>query len=676
MRWRWPGRDAVCRRLAALVACALSSLACAQLLDLGNSGMPEAGEGLAALEIAGALTQQADDLTAGTGDDGGVVALRKAVRSVAAALLRAGEAQGPDGSAMIQLGRRLAWRMDELDRTIEAHASAPERRLMATALVRLAEAPPDDIAAAERALRNALAPLTAGVGMPGPGDGWFGSHDAAHEPPQPAWLERLDAPAISRLDAVLAAAEHEPAYAPSAHRLRLRLGRIGDALFAPPAWLDGATAASLEADLIAAAGQVLDPELRDRGVAELDRLAAIGDLLPRIDALPVDNRVRDLHDALGALIERSRTDRRGTEPSFAALDRALALLDIDDLLSREDELERVLRPAWRIAERDARLATTRLRDGLAEVVRRERPMSSPAVLAMLAERRASVAMLKHLLSLSAHLRSTPDSPSRNLMQRRLLDLGRELDRRDAESAVEELRRFAGELGRFTSMRGEGELRALLGGDPTPAQAVIQNLHADRAGVVLEQLDAQRERWTEAWARGEDEAVRDAAARLDGLAVWIGIVADRALIAADPDAANTWPGWLLSAEAQRLLLREADEELRVIATQVIASRPDRAAARAGERSRELAVVRVWAAVTRACAEAGATSDAHVLHRVALGPPDDRFSWGAAARAACADVCRYAEELAHAARSGERLAAEELGGVVARQAERAWSVLSAE
>ena len=666
--WRWrAGAEA-----ASVIL--MVSTATGQTLELGGESMPLPGEGEATLALVEALDLEIREL----GRSGDPVAME--LRRLARALLASGERLGPAGSTRVVTGRTILARAEALERTAEDLPSGPARSAAAAKLAALADRIAAELDAPigdwelDRAIRDAFAPLTAVAGMPGPGAGWAaGRSSEPTEPPSDPAGPFADGAHLARLLGMLDRAGQQPAYAVTSARLRNRLAEASAAVLAEPEWLGEGVRRHLAEDLDAAAAQVQDPELRTRGLEEIDRIATIGRLIVLIESQPADREGRALRAAFEGLVERSRTERAGSAPVFEALGQMLALLDQDALLDEGDRLVRQLKPAWRIVERDVQLASRKLRAMLPKVIVRESPMTDPAVLAVLAERKRAIRLLRQFVEISGFLakdagaRKPVVADDRKPVAARLLKLGQALDDAgEAREAEDQIRLFADRLDRFSAMRGEEALRRVADDDGASdaERAQVRRLTASRPGGVVGRIDKARADWLAAWAAGQADAEDSASARLAGFESWLMLVDDRVAIAGTKDPADRWPGWETSAEADAALLAELDEALGAVSALVMSNRAARVARAVEDRAGPFDVLRVWAAVSRAV---GSEGPRHPLHELGLGPPDERESWGAASRTVFADLCRYAEEFAFA-KPGS-LAAEGFRAVVHRRARMA-------
>lgn len=655
--------------LAALVPLLLTPTAPAQLLDLGDPAPPDPDFGSPALDAAAYLESQARRVGRATAPGADA---RAAVRSLAAALLRHGSVLADRGSAHVLAGRTLARGLDEIDAVI-ADASASGALddvalgLLAIDLGRLADEPPDEPAALDRRLRNALAPLTNHLGPAPAHAGW------RHvDPPEPRQALRTlaaiaatsDHAAFADTAALLQRAVASPAFARSADHAARRIVRAHAALSVERT-LSGPDRDAVAARFLDAAASLtgVDPAAGER---ELDRLALLASALAATDALPQSNVQKH---ARAVLVDALRGD---PSPSTAALTAYLAATELiaQDPPPDDDRLVRQLRVPWRALQREAGATAADLTLRLSALLTQPDPMTDPAILSALGARRRALDALDGLLDLNAFLAVPTPGPARPRpapQRRRLADRALRLGtlvidgdleaRATLDELIEQARAFA-------ELPGEAALvRAVT--DPTAdpfLTAHPEDLRAAHEAALLDAIEDARRSWSLAWTRAR--TARDVDAEASAMRLLADLMAAlrdvRTLDAARADGsfARHWPGWELAQPAADALadpLRSAAPGLVELA---IAAAWNELGDRLAHPLVRSPAVRLIVELERGAPRGGTV---HVLHELGLGPPD-ADAWLAGWRAELASICRYAEDWYAARAAGDRARARRLHDVL--------------
>ncbi len=671
--------------LAAFVAAACPPLVSAQRLDLGGVRVPERGEGRAALAVAALMEDQARTIEAR--DTTAPARVRVAARRLAAALIRSGEEAGERGSVRVLTGRTLAGRMADLDSLLTNPTTLPEPMLHAAAdeLLLLGAAVPPDDNELDRAIRDALAPLTTLAGRPNEATGWFvegerGLPDGASL----GWLaDALDglsaggslsddaARAVGALSERTRLAAGWPAYARSAAAAARAALDTHAAIESLPAWVTREGRGRLRDDLDRALIALTNASLAPSAMASLRELRTLASIAARMDAIDAARPgSRQAREAWLRLVAAEPNDPRrvGAAPARigAAMDRALSLVESRAALPDESTVARQVRPALRSLADATRDGEPRVLAVLASMLEQPDPATDPAIMAALNAQQRAVDDARMLLALNRLLcewvgsgapgeAPTPESEPRTReptpvramlpLAERVRALGVELGRpASRDAALAELRTLAETAPLLFDMPGLAELTA------DPNERGWREATGGRGDEIVRAAAAARAAWVES-ASSDRLADRRSAdtERLRTLAATLAAQRDAAsylrLVASSspmPGAAQSWPGWELSARG-----------LAALGPRVRAESPSRALALRDEAPAALLAGRL----ERLAAARGIGARRDLFHEVAIGPPRDG-SWLADRRGALAAVCRYAEEAVHAAASNEPSRAEEL------------------
>ncbi len=643
MRSRWPARFS----LAAL-ALSLAAPAPAQLLSFDRSA-PTADTLTATNELAAFLTTQAASIEALDEPTPGLLAAA-AIRRIAAAMLTSGEALGDLGSVRCITARTLLRAIPELDSAFTEDSpilTDPALRMLAADLNALAQAIPLTDEQLDRALRDALAPLTNITNPPGPA--W---HFPSTPPPELPALSPADRAAIDPLLSALDRARQFPSHAPSAERTLAVLAPACAVLNAPN-WLTADARDVLRTQLHAAIARCLDPADADRGLQDLEHLARVAATLRAFASIKAGPARKNATDRINSIIVDAANDRLRSRRVFAAAATVLAAHADESILARESQLPTPLRVAWRSAADDLAASQTRLLSALIELLDRPDPLGEPALLSALRAHRENRQFLEslHALAAATSNHTTPAARPRladayTRLAPRLITLGREMakpgpPRDDARAALRTIADAA-----LLAAPSPAEQRLRQAADDTfPQHETWSRVLPNHPHLLIARIDIAREELL--------QSLFDAAAtsllltrtqnmqRLDS-AVAI-LDASIRVIAADPSLLAPWAAWDISDHAWQALV-ESLERAALDLAQAAISNPVN---------------------NNATPDAPFTSTAHLLARlldlpqllpdtpllestlaqIALGPPHTRALL-LDQRTSLALFCRQLEELASA------------------------------
>ncbi|MCW5776877.1 MAG: hypothetical protein KIS87_10600 [Phycisphaeraceae bacterium] len=671
--------------LVALAALVCPPLASAQRLDLGGVRVPEPGEGKAALAVASLMEEQARTIEARDTSAAGRV--RSAARRLAAALIRSGEEAGERGSVRVVTGRTLAVGMADLDLLLTNQTALAEPTLHAVAdeLAFLGAAVPPDDNELDRSIRDAFAPLTMLAGAPGGAVGWFVGGERGL--PEGATITRLADTLVAIGDgsglpndtaaAVYALAKRTrlaagwPAYVRSAEAVAAGVLEAHVAVESLPAWVTREARERLRGERDRAIVALTNASLAPSAMASLRDLRTLASIAARLDAIDAARAgSRQAREAWLRLVVVDANDvrRAGASPARigAAMDRALSLVEARAALPDESAVARQVRPALRALADAARDGEPRVLAVMAGVLEQPDPLTDPAIVAALNAQQRALDDARMLVALNRLLcewvgagapgdapapetepRTREPTPVRAMLPlaERVRVLGVELGRpASREGALAELRTLAETAPLLFDMPGLAELTA------DPGERGWRDATGGRGEEIARAAAAARAAWVESASSDRLSDRRGAdTERLRTLAATLAVQRDAAsylrLIASPapmPGAAQSWPGWEMSARGLASLGPRVRAEA---ASRALALRDEAPGALLAGRLERLAAAR------------GVGTRRGLLHEVALGPPREG-SWLADRRGVLAAVCRYAEEAAHAAASNEAGRAEEL------------------
>lgn len=640
MRWKWS-------RLAVTALPVLTAPAGAQMLDLGAGPAPVVDAFTASAELASFLDSQAAEILARADDDAPLLCA-SALRTLASSLLRSGHELGDQGAERLITARKLVRALPDLDAHLTQGAvSAAMCRLAADDLLQLAAAPPQSQPALDRALRNALAPLTNELLEPPRDD----------PPPSLATLVRphaqVDATAFERLDGLLMRAFRLASHASSARRTHDAVAQALPVLDVP-GWVTPAARDALARVLVQAVSDLADGSRPDPALAQLDRLAAFSSAIARVDAMPDSPLRRAAVDRLCTLAIELETDGPHAGRAAHTLAVVFAVADRDGMESLEPWLPTPLRLAWRAEQTELDRGRQRLQAAMIELLDRPDPMIEPALLSALRGYRQTRTQLERIALLGAALTGqepaeaqVPSARPQVLKPYRrlatpLLQAGRDMAN---PAAIESSRTFIASLAEMAAclqpFPGEDELRATasMGQSQTDAQAFWNLATGRRAADLVAYIDQRRQEIAEALSAADAEAIAaDALHSLRGLRTCMQVICEaRSVLEAGPERLNALAAFELSEHAWHAAVQGLTDRLAASTGSILAGEPFDAD--------EFAAVRLLAALGAAAAPAPSDSARAVLAQIALGTPDVR-SWPNADRVALAVVCRDLEELASA------------------------------
>ncbi len=624
--------------------------ACAQRLDLGagRADRPETERAVEALGLrAERLVEAASPAGGETGSSVGL-----GVRRLVVALVERG------GDLDLVAARTLLRHLGALDAIDDAEAGA--------GLLGIAVALPPEGEAFDRALRDALAPVTGARRVEGVAWAWGAGVDPGAE------IAGIDDRAPALAHAALAAAralggDAVPAHLrPAAGALGVRADR-GLELFRPvPSWLEAGIAEEAGGTLVRS---LVEAALHDPGAgARLGGLMRVAETARALDAL---QRSRSAAEAR-RLFNQAVVDPAYAERALPAIARLARLLAIADPAAERDNLVRHLRPAWPRVLDQRRRARERLGDLLPRTLLMDRPGAEPSFLAVLIDAEEAEARIARLGVLSLVLCDgvVPEPPRRPEPSGRFEDLAdrvletiRDLpDRRDlgsplAPSGAEiALHAFAADVERLAEVPGrggfEGALRAGLSDQRT--RSAWQRITGGAGNALVDEIASRRAAWFEAWGVDDTRAERHRA-WLDAARAWVGYAETIVALSGARDALREgrttpgvdWPGWELSEGAAEALLRPSEGTLLRGAQALVTGEAWNAEGALLAMEAEHAGALVAGRVERALAGAprvGGDEVAEALREIGLGPPDAELVVLGRARAELAAVSRWAEELA--------------------------------
>lgn len=528
----------------------------AQGLNLGPpKDTPTAGEGLAALALADILEKEARGFRAPD------QVAAKAVRTLAARLLRDGEGAGEPGGPAVLAGLTIAAKRDDLD-TLLNSCDMPTRRYITDVID--AATPSVQPREIDLLLRDALAPITTDTAC-----GWW--IGAAHAADNPLPTEQLAAlrsnryisdPAAETIDALTVLcrdSEHEPAYHSTAARWSQLVIQAAPAVGELPDWLDMPARDRLRADVSASVVLIFDAP--GEASAGLSRIASLLDIINRTDALDSGLQSRELRAAVNQLVAAAEGDPKRVPGAVAAIHnayaRALTLLGAEDRAELTPErLVRQVRPLLEPLARAHRDSSDSLARLLPTLLATADPMTEPAVLGAVnaATTTADDLLLPgRLTTMLTTWTGDPSQPPPNSTRepsptRELSALATHVQklaiaaakRTGSEPALAELRTLAG-IGTFAfHMPGEDELR---GGGLAPEWRAVTGNQRGRIEFLIDQT---RGDWIRSCA-GPDAETHTR--RLRAIAETVGLLRDgarletaRRAIARDRHPTiNGWPG---------------------------------------------------------------------------------------------------------------------------------------
>ncbi|MBL8764835.1 MAG: hypothetical protein JNM07_11260 [Phycisphaerae bacterium] len=697
----------VCRAFTVAAAALLPAGASAQL-DLDSTQAPKPGEGRAALERADRLEADAERMAkAGraekpdpaprrdrTGNDsalGPADAARIAARRLAARLLRAGEESGESGSVRVLAGTQLDRSMAAIDAALtRAGLDEAERERLVEFATFSAQFDPRRAGATEWELALVLRPLVPSLraaandadwARPGAVAGWFrASPDDRNDEPigesAAAWRAAgLSDEAVQTLAALDATAPL------GARALARRASRV---LSIEGDWIGAAARPALArrfGDALSVFSGSPGPTLFEDCVPRLESLSAAADMAERLARIARERKgvkgVREAGTAVAGVLSAGPAEAQSRVETARALGRVLDLLIRGMESMGEKDLVREVRPAFRAAERSARLSEGDLIEGIPRLAQGRTGATDPAVVGLVGVHARRVGDLVALRRVSRWLEGRPldapaastppvTAPDRATAAARILKLGQEAaDPRRAEAAFADLRRIAEDLPWLESIPSESALRSV-GAAADRYKPVI----GDRGREILGALDRARRGWRDAWGfeprraggkPGETPPAptpEGASARLRLLAHLGGMLEDLSLVhemgaradRSQPNALDGWAGWALSAPAFDRLTAGMEPAAGALVEVAVTADEMKARPLIDTANQNLAACRLVARLERDARGRDLASSTPAVVQLASDIPINPWCWRQ--REGVAAVCRYLEEEAAARGRGDR------------------------
>lgn len=654
--------------LLCVLVCAASARA--QLLDLGGGSAPSVDSLTAASELAAFLDAQAAKIRESS-EDNPQLACSAAMRELAASMLRSGQDLGQDGAVRTLQARTIVSHMAAFDEMLAGGSVWPSAcRIVANDLAKLAKSLPRRQSRLDRDLRDALSPITNVLleGQPGP----------AYEPVAPLVPEGapIDRTVLETFDALMARGAKWPSHASSVASVRAAVAQATGVL-QPPVWVDRDSAGMLAFALESALRDTLDPELADRGLEALNRLADVARALGAVDALPTGVLRRTASERLLTLLMRL-----DTEPSrVGRVCRAVAVVFAEAGQPAPEWVEPWLptqvRVAWRAATDELEASSQRLTSAMVELLDRSDPLVEPALLSALRGRRLAAQLVDDIAAIGMFLAgqtALPDQRPRGRPRvhkdyRRaaamMLDLGRELgEPMSADEAREQITSLAEIVRSVAPMPGEEELRAAVqdgASSNDAARAFWFESTGGAAAAVRDRIDQRRQDVIAVMSEADPITAGAAPAeeldRLRWLMTHLHTV--RRLTPESLAQLNESPLWELTAHGQRVVLADLPERLTRATQQALTDEPL-------DEDAFVTETLIGALIELQPATQGDGVQT-LLRQVGLGTPDPH-TWPGAERTALATICRDLEELASAQLRSEHERAERLEKNIATQAKR--------
>lgn len=623
------------------------SPAAAQMLDLGGNPAPVIDASTAASELASFLDAQSAAIASRPQGDA-ALACAAALRSLAAALLRDGQQRGEEGAPRLLAARTLVRLLPDLDATLtEGRVPAPMCRLAAEDLSRLARSLPGGQAPLDRALRDALSPLTNAL-------------VAAEAPPALLSLAAVaqdfagvDAGPFARLDELISAALAWPSHAPSAVRTH-QVVRRAMRVLAAPGWLSAQARQTLATRLTQSVIDLADSRTADVALLQIDRIALLADLIAQVDGLRDGPLRRTATDRVLALAHGMETDPGGVARSARALLVVFSAPGAEPLERMDPWMPTPVRVALGSELKAVEAARQRLLSVGLELQDRSDPMIEPALLSALRGHRQARQSVLDLFAIGAMLTGerpiegqSPRSRPRVLRDYRrlstpLLDAGRDLgDPARAEQARVFIRSLAGAARALDPLPVEEALRQAIdpaSNMPEDMRSRWNALTGDRIADLLDRVDQARQQVRK--ALGEERPVEQATssvAELDRFgSLFRSLGAAHAVLSGGPQALNAAPCLELSEHAWNAAFAELPAQA-VAATRAVLENDTFS-------EQEFVLPRLFDSMPSTPADA--PFDA-LLHLSSI----DESTWPGEQRVALAAVCRNLEELASARLRGE-------------------------
>lgn len=656
MRWR--------ETIALLVLAGGSTPAGAQVLDLSGSPAPVVDASTASSELASFLHAQASEIRGRSEVDAGL-ACAAALRTLAGALLDSAQELGEPAGVRTVIARKIVRALPMLDAALtEGAVPAPMARLASVDLTALAGNLPRRQEQLDRALRDALAPITNALAEPVES----GTRESlAAMVPDGSGLDHRD---FELLDTMLDAAMRFPSHATSARRTHEAVKRAIRVL-SSPGWMPAAARESLARSTVQAVSELFDAATADRAMTQLDRIGRFAQITIAVDGMRDDATRRVATERLGTLAIQLETSPNQASRAERAMSIVLGEVGGADLEEIEPWLPAPLRIAWRARQDELSSAKDRLVASMFELLDRSDPMIEPALLSALRayrEARANVAALVPIAVVLTDETPNPEAPPRSRprmlkaysrLSPRLLEAGRDLS---DPGKADQSRQFLGTLAALAAaIEPEAGEAALVAGADGDEQSWWSRATGGRSGTLAERLETQRaavrgqigdlQQWPSAAETAADvQRIKDLVAMLSSLQVLDTAGLDR--FNAHSCCELSQPAW--NAATSDLTQRLAAATQRVLDGGAI-------------DVDQFAPAHLLAIIASSQEPGSSGSAAHVLMQIGTGaPPDDRIA--GLDRVGLGAICRNLEELASAQLRGEQGRATRLEEEVRSRASR--------
>ena len=506
-----------------------------------------------------------------------------ALRSLAAAVLRATETAMPAAPRSVLLGITLAERLSALEAVVSS-LEPTAQVLLAKDAAALAAAVPTDHDALAMSLRDLLSPLAV---MALDRSAWRWEAEAPGADlrvldPLAAQSPDLAAPLVV-IARRLALADAAPAYAPLAWETRRRVVDAAGLVLAPPAWFPVADRPAMLTQFVEACRRLADEPQSVEPTQRLRRLTLIGRLATALNTQrgAVATRAQQAFARLAIVGPAADPGARTGELSrLEALVRAAELLPRRDTLRDEKKVVRQFRPALRTMLDLARLSEGDLLEVLPEAIGAATPeeaVNAPRFIAAVAAHARRLDDLAAIVGASDAILAAQDTPANadlaareeyTLLANRLLafakaayEIGQKDDptaRDDLGRALAKVRSLADDTRDFVLMPGEAGLRAKAAGNAGVGGGEVAS------AAVLVSLDADRAAWLKGWGSPDKHpiALGVRLRRLHTLMAYAGDAAEVAAMLVDgsPCPGNAWPGWEMSRATLATLAEGIDQAM--------------------------------------------------------------------------------------------------------------------
>ncbi len=649
----------------------------AQTLDLGGGSSPVVDSSTASSELASFLDAQAEAIETDDNLLGGLKA-SAAVRRLAGSLLRDGQSRGTRGTPRLVIGRTVVSNLSAIDDTLNGPTAVltdAQASLLATDCSALASQLPATQHDLDRALRDALAPLTNAVELEV--SGW----PMANSPLAPTLgalielqtvqtSEQTEARASSlvSIDDLLTRARAWPSHRLAAYRIEA-LVRSAAAVLQLERWVDSTSHDALTAAFDRSIDRVARGIDAESALTSLEQLGTIARAAKQVDSLKQLQLRRRAQSRFNTLLTEFETDPRRVAQTSATIERVFTDANEDQILERERTLPTFARVAWRDAEGGFESSGERLINSMLEAMTAANPMTEPALLSAIRAHRQSHEFLQDIVDIGAYLTGideTDDSvrgrPSiltdRRRLAARVLALGKQLaDPNEREDALSRLTTIAALVRATQPFAHEQSFRSVQNGSANAMHRqvidALDSLHADAQATLMLQQPASPE--------------ADASRLIDQAKRWTILLtakhAHHQLDSVGQERLQAWAPWELTEHGWSMLLDALPEQLESATRALFNDEPIDAEAFAIAHLASVCLDRLELYPQPAAGAAG------LLAQIALGTPPPG-SFGLIDREPIASICLDLEELASAILRGEQ---EREASLRARSAQSAMRVI---